>query len=142
MDPRDFQQLAERLARGTAPADRRTAIGRAYYAAFNVAADGLRSFGFPIARAAPAHGEINYCLWNSGNPTLTAQAQRLEFLRRMRNRADYELNQNDVENPTNVRKAIEAGREFIQSVDTVLTGPERASIHATIAKWRRENGYP
>jgi hypothetical protein len=37
MNWRDFLQLARRLSRGTAEADWRTAVSRAYYAAFHIA---------------------------------------------------------------------------------------------------------
>lgn len=68
MDPRDFHALAVRLATGTAPAaaDCRTAISRAYYAVFNVAAEHLRGMGFPIGKGAAAHGEVQKCLANGG----------------------------------------------------------------------------
>src|SRR4051794_25133410 len=58
MDPRDFHALAARLTAGTAPApaDCRTAINRSYYAVFNVAAEHLRSMGFPVGKGAAAHG--------------------------------------------------------------------------------------
>ena len=67
MNPRDYQRLAERWVAGPAPslAECRAAISRAYYAAFNAAAEQLRAAGFPIGKGAAAHGEVRHCLVHS-----------------------------------------------------------------------------
>src|SRR5271163_4382234 len=70
MDPRDLLDLARKLALGATAADRRTAVGRSYYAVFNVAAEHLRTLGFRISRGAAAHGEVQKCLSNSGDSAL------------------------------------------------------------------------
>jgi predicted HD phosphohydrolase len=56
MDPRDFLKLAEQLvvAHQAGAAQFRTAIGRAYYSAFNVASQVLDQLGFSPAEN--AHG--------------------------------------------------------------------------------------
>lgn len=142
MNPRDFHRLAEQLANRTTPAEFRTAIGRAYYAAFNVAAEGLRAVGTPLGKGAAAHGEAPHFLRNSGHADLARAATVLEFLHRVRNRADYQLDKADVETRQAAAGAVADARKAIDAIDTALTGPERASIQAAIAKWRRENGYP
>jgi len=66
MDPHDFQSLAARLvAGGTAAADCRTAVGRAYYSVFNVAADHFRA-AFPhiTANFASRRPYIKSAVWS------------------------------------------------------------------------------
>ncbi|HEY2586749.1 MAG TPA: hypothetical protein VGI81_13380 [Tepidisphaeraceae bacterium] len=142
MDPREFHHLADRLAQGNTPAEFRTAIGRAYYAAFNVAAEGLRTLGFRIGKGGAAHGEVVHCVWNAGDPAVTAAADLLNALHSLRNRADYHLDKRDVEESPVTKKAVEDARMVTQAVDAAFTGPQRTAIQAAIAKWRRENGYP
>lgn len=49
MNPREFQQLASKLANGNSPAEFRTAISRGYYAAYNVGVEALEQMGFRIS---------------------------------------------------------------------------------------------
>ena len=142
MDPRDFHTLASRLAAGTTPAEYRTAIGRSYYAAFNVAAELLRNLGFPLGRGAAAHGEVQRCLSNAGDPAVAAVAAGLGQLHSRRNRADYQLDNPDVETSKNAMAAVSQAGAMITSLDQALAGPQRAQLQGTIKQWRRDNGYP
>jgi hypothetical protein len=142
MDPRDFHKLAERLAAGSTPAEYRTAIGRAYYAAFNVGAESLRGMGFRVGKGAAAHGEVQHSLQNGGVPSIAAVASELKMLHTMRNRADYQLDAIDVEKQPNAIRIVVTTRDLINSLDAALRGPQRAQIQSAIGKWRRENGYP
>ena len=141
MDPREFHALAGRLAAGGAAAERRTAIGRSYYAVFNVAAEHLRNIGFSISRGAAAHGEIQKCLINSGDAAVAAVASNLTDLHSSRNRADYHLEKVDVEKRGTALGAVTLSGQMIQSLDTAFLGPQRMQLHAAILKWRWENGY-
>src|SRR5438552_6773642 len=97
MNPREFQKLAVRLSATAGSAERRTAISRSYYAAFNVAASHLRAMKFPIAKGAAAHGEVRHCLANSGNIDVIQTANSLREMHAHRIRADYELERQDIE---------------------------------------------
>jgi hypothetical protein len=66
MDAHDFLKLATELSRRGRAADLRSAVGRAYYAVFNVAAEMLRGWNIPVTRNASAHGEIQRYLDKSG----------------------------------------------------------------------------
>ena len=58
MTGRDFLQLAVVLAGGTTEAEWRSAVSRAYYAAFHVARDLLISCGFAAPRGEQAHAYL------------------------------------------------------------------------------------
>ena len=142
MDSRDFLEVADRLSRGASAAEFRTSIGRSYYAAFNVAADRLRSAGFPIGRGGAAHGEIRYCLANAGDADIQEAATKLGELHSIRIRADYHLARTDVEAPGIAVGVAAKAAKVIDSIDQAFRGPTRAQLQAAISKWRRDNGYP
>jgi hypothetical protein len=144
MNPRDFHSLAVELVAGATvdAAQCRTAIGRSYYGVFNVAADHLRSQGFVIGKGAAAHGEVQKCLSNSGEPALATVGSKLNDLHTSRNRADYPLSLGDVEIPANARKIVEMAGRLIQLLDASFGGANSGAIHAAIQKWRHNNGYP
>jgi uncharacterized protein (UPF0332 family) len=89
-----FLDLAKDLHNSTAEdlslaeAKYRTVIGRAYYAAFNVAKQYLESQGIPISKQGEAHQEVKKCLMQI-NGTVAAN---LNNLRSARNTADYKSN--------------------------------------------------
>ena len=141
MNPRDFHSLAVQLVGGTA-AHRRTAVSRSYYAAFNVAAAHLTSLGFRVRRGAAAHGEIQYCLANSGDVVVAAIGSELYELHSARIRADYQLDQLDIEQTPIVAQTVTIAGSQIRALDAAFTGPRRPQLQAAIAQWRKENGYP
>jgi hypothetical protein len=146
MDPRDFHTLAGRLASGPttnlSAAECRTAISRSYYAVFNVAAEQLRRLGLPIGKGAAAHGEVQKCLANSGEPALVAAASDLGDLHSSRNRADYQLDKPDVEKAGSAQAVVTLAGSVIRTIDGAFQGSRRAAILTTIQQWRRANGYP
>ena len=142
MDPREFHKLATRLATGSSAAELRTATGRAYYAAFNVAADHLGSFQIHIKRSGGAHGEVQHCLANSGDPAIAKIGSDLTLLHSQRNRADYQLSVTDVEMPVTAQSNVRTAQLIVRTLDAAFRGAQRASLQAAITQWRRENGYP
>jgi hypothetical protein len=142
MDPRDFHQLAVRLAAAGGPAEARSAISRSYYAVFNVAAQLLRQMGFAVGRGAAAHGEVEKCLSNSGDADVEQVGSRLSVLHARRNRADYQLDKTDVEDAREARVVVGHASDMIRVLDASFSGLRRAPIQANIQKWRRDNGYP
>ncbi len=90
MNWRDFLVLAARLATGTTEADLRTAVSRAYYAAFHVARRLLTDLSFTVPRADRTHQYLVFRLSNCGESVVEQAGRDLETLRRLRNRADYD----------------------------------------------------
>lgn len=89
MDETGFLELADELSTGSRPADWRTAISRAYYAAFHKARTLLRQVGFRVPDAERAHAYLWLRLKNSGHPDVNRAGDDLNQLRSMRNWADY-----------------------------------------------------
>src|SRR5436305_11388317 len=90
MNWREFLALGNRLATGTTEADWRTAVSRAYYAAFHVARQLLADLNFTVPRADRAHQYLVFRLSNCGASAVEPAGRDLETLRRLRNRADYD----------------------------------------------------
>jgi hypothetical protein len=139
VDPREFHRLAESLCAGTgAAAELRCAVGRAYYAAYNVAATMLRDCGVAIPRNAGGHGEALRYLGNSGDPDLTAAGHKLATLRSRRNAADYDLTNAVVEDAKTVRSLVETAGRVIESMDACLADPGRAAkVKAALEAYRQ-----
>jgi uncharacterized protein (UPF0332 family) len=86
---RRFLAVAQRLAQGSDEADWRSAISRAYYAAFHVGRELLRQLGFDPPRSEAAHAYVWLRLSNAGDPDLVKAGRTLNDLRGDRNDADY-----------------------------------------------------
>jgi uncharacterized protein (UPF0332 family) len=89
--PVDFLALANRLAGGASEAEWRTAVSRAYYAAFHVARRLLDDLGFRVPDGDQAHRYLWLRLSNCGDPHVQQAGSALNTLRGYRNRADYDL---------------------------------------------------
>jgi hypothetical protein len=142
MDPREFNRLALELSRRQEPASLRAAIGRSYYAAFNVAAEMLRRWNVPVARSAAGHGEIIRYLFNSGDAALAEVSVKLDILRKRRNVADYDLSAADVENLKSAQSTAATAKHLIDVMDQCLDPARSAKIIAAIAEYRRKIAPP
>ncbi len=88
----EFLGLAKNYVSGPTETDWRSAISRAYYAAFHVARALMGDLGFTTPRADLAHAFLWRRLSNCGYVPLALAGSRLNQLRGERNRADYDLN--------------------------------------------------
>lgn len=91
MDPREFLTLAQQLSRAATESAWRSAIRRAYYAAFHVARQLLEDLRFRVPRADRAHAYLWLRLANCGEAAVQQAGSDLNDLRRHRNAADYDL---------------------------------------------------
>lgn len=69
----------------------RSSAGRAYYSAFGHIRDVLESAGFSFPRTGLAHGRLVALLRRSSHERIRAAAGELQYLRWMRNSADYDV---------------------------------------------------
>ena len=136
MNERDFLTLARRLAREATEADWRTAIGRAYFAAFHVARNLLEGMGFDVPHADRAHGHLWLRLSNCGDAQIQSAGGRLNVLRSDRNRADYDLwrfiRQNEAD------KCIDLAELIILALDLAAQEPLRWRIRDEMIRYERD----
>jgi hypothetical protein len=138
MNPREFQQLAKKLVSETSPAHLRTAISRAYYAAYNIAADVLREMGFHVPRSAYGHGDVQRWLGNCGDREVEAVGSQLAGLHSKRLRADYDLDKTDVERPKTAQAVVKQADKMIKVLESCRTGQKREQVIQAIREWKRK----
>lgn len=88
---RDFLVLAEELAVREEESCQRSAVSRAYYAAFCSARDAIREEGVVL----PKSGSVHRVIWSQFEKASASHRRRIAILgsrlRHSRNRADYDV---------------------------------------------------
>jgi hypothetical protein len=127
MDPREFQTIAGRLAatRAYGAAGYRTAIGRAYYAVFNIAVNVLDELGLVPSGGPQVHEQTISLLKASGDSELPGIGGQINDLRTSRNHANYHLDRLDVEKFTYAQAAVETAEDIIANFDKFLADSVR-----------------
>ena len=114
---RDFLTVAIALSAGAAEAEWRSAISRAYYAAFHTAREFLIRLRFRVPAGEQAHAHLWLRLSNTGDVKSDAIGRLLRDLRGRRNNADY-----DSSRPRTKSNAIDAAndaRDLIAIMDAL-----------------------
>ena len=91
MDETGFLKVADDLSREDTEAEWRSAISRAYYAAFHKARRLLQQNGFAVSHAEQAHAYLWKRLSNATHPDVMNAGRNLAHLRALRNGADYDF---------------------------------------------------
>jgi uncharacterized protein (UPF0332 family) len=122
----DYLLLAQQLVAGTTEAEWRSAISRAYYAAFHAARDLFRELGFATPRAESAHQYLWLRLLNCSNLPVQSAGSDLNSLRGERNLADYDLQRTVTQNAAIMR--VQIAVNIFQLLDTARQQPVRTQI--------------
>ena len=91
MDPLDFLGVAERLCLSASEAERRTSIGRSYYALYNLLLASLSSQGVHFENAPGDHARLVYYLLSCADREAALIGAAVRDLRGKRNNADYKM---------------------------------------------------
>ena len=138
MDPRDFLLLARRLADANRPPELRAAIGRAYYAVYNVAFDLLGSLGVHIERGHAGHETVRGGLRNSRVDSVIHVAAMLRRLQILRVKADYWMRDPQPEHIETVLTWLDDVDEMIRDLDAVAADPAtRERMTRAIQAWEQ-----
>jgi uncharacterized protein (UPF0332 family) len=132
----DFLALAETWIKGATEGEWRSAVSRAYYAAFHQARWLLRQLGFQVPRGDQAHAYLWLRLSNCGDPQLQMAGSDLNTLRRDRNRADYDVEQ-DLLQATAVPQ-VQTARRLVQLFDAAAADPIRTQITDAMRVYERD----
>ena len=125
MNPREFLAAAMRLLSSSEQADWRSAVSRAYYAAFHVACQLFQGFGFTVPNADRAHAYLWMRLQNCGAAAIEKVGRDLNALRTRRNDADYYLSRPI--NPVQTRATVLLAEQVVQTLDAIVE-PTRTQI--------------
>ena len=137
MDPRNFLTTANELANKTSAtaADLRTAISRAYYAAFNTGLEHLAKLNQAWENL--NHGEVARYLSNSGNSHIETAGKNLERLHSLRITADYRMRDPRLENKDTVIFWIRRTRNIVDLLDQHCHG---SAVANGIREYERKVG--
>ena len=137
MDPKDFLRVANTLAESDEAAELRSAVSRAYYAAFHVARKLLVDMGFQISKGPGAHGDVCKYLGNAGNPTVEHAGSNIGDLKGWRNQADYDLDLAEHENSREVQNIVAITEQIIEELEQCCNGSNRDQIKNAIRSYIR-----
>lgn len=117
-------------------ADWRTAVSRAYYAAFHVARRLFSDLNFVVPRADRAHQYLVFHLSNGGESAVEQAGRDLETLRRLRNRADYD--EMPVLTQSQAAAAVQLAESIIQVLDAARQEPTRTRMKDAMIVYERD----
>jgi uncharacterized protein (UPF0332 family) len=137
MDPVDFISLAGKLAATANAGDAvyRTAVSRAYYGVFHLAASLLAQLGYSAPRTANVHVFVQHHLNGSGHPSACAAASLLGDLHAARNRADYQLGRNTAGTQAVAKFCVEMAHEIRTALWECSQSPAREQVRSGIAAY-------
>lgn len=121
MSTRDLLEVADELLGGLKEAYWRSAVSRAYYAAFHEARHLLQRCGFRPPRTERAHLYLSRRLSNCGHQDLAHAGAELHDLRGQRNSADYDFGRHF--DQTMSMDYVEAAREIVELFELAKDTP-------------------
>jgi uncharacterized protein (UPF0332 family) len=136
MNARDFLTVADRLLQGTTEAEWRSALSRAYYAAFHVGLELLTACGFVVPARDRAHAFVWIRLANSGHAAVNHAGNGLRSLRGDRNWADYDLARPLA--PAVVAQRVQAAKAIVRALEAAGQDPLKSQITAAIRVYERD----
>jgi uncharacterized protein (UPF0332 family) len=113
IDPSSYLALAIDLAETQTEAARRSAVDRAYYAAFLTVRDTLVEKGYA---SFPARSQAHVQAAEALNQIIRAPAQELAILRRARNRLTYQPGRQTLPRGQSIAELLDSARAVIDEV--------------------------
>jgi uncharacterized protein (UPF0332 family) len=114
---RDYSRLGRRLEALTGEAEKRAAISRCYYAAFNVAKEQLRADGIPQAKKGGSHQRV----WTAYRTHNDARRKQIGLdgnrLKYRRVKADYHAAVSNI--PREAARAVRDARKLLRAIDSL-----------------------
>lgn len=132
----DFLILAEAWISAATEAEWRSAVSRAYYAAFHVGRQLLRGLGFQVPRGDRAHAYLWLRLSNCGDPQVGRAGSDLNMLRQDRNRADYDVEKTVAQ--ADALLQIQAARRIVNTLLQASVDPIRSQITDAMKIYERD----
>lgn len=140
-DPDDFARLATSLVQTPCgAAHSRTSISRAYYSTFLTAKTLLDPY-FHLGKTAEVHTVVQMLLSNSTSNIARELGRTLDDLRSMRNDADYDLRNGDVDSYHTARLQNKIAARATLDLRLLLDGSSTASgLIDEMKQWARRSG--
>jgi uncharacterized protein (UPF0332 family) len=141
MKGEDFLEIAKALLRMKSEAAWRSAIGRAYYALINAAAQLFREWGIAVAQGPSVHGDIQNSFSNCGVERAADIARVLSELRTKRNQADYDMASKGFDDQNFCALLVAKAETTIKTLTTFKQEPLRTQIQTGIRAYESKIKY-
>lgn len=141
MEGKEFISVAQKLVQMRSEAAIRSAISRAYYAAFITGRELLFELGFSLPIDASAHEQLYFRLHNAGIPAIKDIADWLKDLRKRRLQADYEMKNRDFHSHTECELHIARAKLVIAQLESCYQQPLRNQLKTGIQEYERKIGF-
>jgi uncharacterized protein (UPF0332 family) len=128
VEGKEFFELAQKLVQMRSEPALRSAISRAYYAAYHCCIQLLREFGFQFSKDASAHDKVVAYLNNAGITEIQFVSGELSYLRRRRNHADYELTSVEFQNHIKCQLDLARAQGIIFQIEKYSQEPLRTQL--------------
>lgn len=145
MDGNAFISLALQLASSDKEERLRSSVSRAYYGAYHIAREVVRSCDVVVPRR-DVHDKLQWCLWQCGEKTVNRElieaASALGSLRTERNKADYDLDDPRFATRVNVMRAVKKAQQIVDVLAALNAGPAKDLIRphictfAQVQRWQ------
>lgn len=142
MVARDFLDLAKQLAQEDKPAELRAALGRAYYALYNAAAECQTNLGFVLHTGFTSgknHSLVRDRFGHVVADDILELYRDMRDLHDMRKCADYDLADADVEDSETVKAHVEIAEEALSLVESIASSPNVTRIVQEMRDWDNNN---
>jgi uncharacterized protein (UPF0332 family) len=140
MEGKEFIVVAQKLVQMRSEAAIRSAISRAYYAAFITGRELLLELGFSLSIDASAHEQLYFRLHNAGIPAIKDIADWLKDLRKRRLQADYEMKIRDFHSHTECELHVARAKLIIAQLESCYQQPLRNQLKDGIQEYERKIG--
>lgn len=140
MNPSEFIVLAGKLAVRTKDdaAMCRTVTGRAYYGAFNIARDLLRSINVVVPNGGQAHGYIKNQLSGCKHLSAKQAGDLLGDLHSDRLRADYDLHLAGPETERTAKQSVEMAHQIQSFLEDCAVEPTKSTVKDEIKAYQEQ----
>lgn len=135
MEGKAFLTTAQKLVKTRNEPDLRSAISRAYYAAYNCCIQSLRDIGFQFGKDFPAHEKVYQYLHNTGLADIEATARALNLLRKRRNRADYDMASTEFQDHFACQGDIARAQIIIGQIEKYSQEPLRTQLRNGVREY-------
>ncbi len=138
MEAKTFFTFAQKLVQMRDEPALRSAVSRAYYAAYHFSIGLVREIGFQFEKGAPAHEKIYQYLRNTQMQDAVSAANDLKLLRKRRNEADYELDSSEFKDHISCQIDLARAQLIISQVEKLAREPLRTQLTNGLRKYHAQ----
>ena len=138
MKAKEYLMLATTLSANKEEANLRSAVSRAYYAAFHAAREFILECGARLPKSSAAHDKLRWCLEAAEEAPAKDACAQLAMLRSARNEADYDLDSTRFRTAGNIKIHLTAAQVVFERITECRQDPLRAAVVARIQFYARD----